>query len=154
MIGALVRMGRGAALAGAAALALGMPAPASAQDAPPAVTYRQNVMQAIRTNVAQLRAVAEVGHPTHTVHYARALYGLGEILGDAFRNGSAEGSGALPAVWQNHAQFEERVAAFRTATAHLLEAAEMRNQSAIQQAVQEVGGTCGACHQVFRARTN
>lgn len=149
MIGPLTRMTAGCALAGA--LALGAPAHAAAQDAPPEVTYRQNVMQAIRTNVGQLRALANLDHPTHTVHYARALYGLGEMLGDAFASGSAEGSGALPLVWQNHAQFEERVTAFETATAQLLEAAEMRDQAAIQSAVQAVGGTCGACHQVFRA---
>lgn len=140
-----------AALVLAGALTLGAPERAVAQDAPAEVTYRQNIMQAIRTNVMQLRAVGAVGQPTHTVHYARALYGIGEMLGDAFREGSAANSGALPAVWQNRAGFEERVTAFEVATAQLLEAAEMRDAEAIQQGIQAVGGTCSACHQAFRA---
>jgi cytochrome c556 len=134
----------------AAVVSMGAPDIASAQDAPAEVTYRQNIMQAIRTNLMQLRAVGNVGQPTHTVHYARAMYGLGDMLGQAFESGSAANSGALPAVWQNRAQFNERVAAFEAASAQLLEAAEMRDQAAITQAVQAVGGTCSACHQVFR----
>lgn len=135
----------------AGALALGSPERAVAQDAPAEVTYRQNIMQAIRGNLMQLRAVGNVGHPTHTVHYARALYGLGEMLGDAFHDGSAADSGALPAVWQNRAGFEEQVSGFQEATAQLLEAAEMRNAAAVQRGVQAVGGTCSSCHQAFRA---
>lgn len=135
----------------AAAVAVSAPSAVSAQDAPPEVTYRQNLMQAIRTNVQQLRAVGNLGHPTHTVHYARALYGLGEMLGDAFREGSPDGSGSQAAVWQDRQGFGERVTAFEVATAKLLEAAEMRNQAAIQAAMQEVGGTCSACHQSYRA---
>lgn len=139
------------ALVLAGALALGVPERGVAQGAPAEVTYRQNIMQAIRTNVMQLRAVGAVEQPTHTVHYARALYGIGEMLGDAFRDGSAANSGALPAVWQDRASFEERVSAFQTATAQLLEAAEMRDAAAIERGVQAVGGMCSACHQAFRA---
>ncbi|MDZ7780701.1 MAG: cytochrome c [Gemmatimonadota bacterium] len=132
-------------------IVLGAPDRAAAQDAPPEVTYRQNLMQAIRTNVIQLRSVAEVGHPDHTVHYARALYGIGEILGDAFREGSAANSGALQDVWNDHSEFQEQVEFFRSATGELLEAAEMRDAAAIQEGIQSVGGTCSACHQDFRA---
>lgn len=135
----------------AGVLALGAPERIVAQDAPAEVTYRQNVMQAIRTNLMQLRAVGAVEQPTHTVHYARALYGLGEMVGDAFHDGSAADSGALPAVWQNRAGFGEQVSAFQEATAQLLEAAEMRDAAAIQRGVQSVGGTCSSCHQAFRA---
>ena len=140
-----------AAVAVIAAVALIGPNHASAQDAPAEVTYRQNLMQAIRTNVLQIRAVGAVSQPTHTVHYARALYGLGEMLGEAFENGSPASSRSLPAVWQNQAGYAERVAAFQAATAQLLEAAEMRNQAGIEAAVEAVGGTCGACHETFRA---
>ena len=147
----MIRTIRCSAVVALVAVGLAAPRDAAAQDVPAEVTYRQNLMQAIRTNVQQLRAVGAVNHPTHTVHYARALYGIGEILGEAFENGSAANSGALPAVWQNRAGFEERLAAFRAATAQLLEAAEMRDQAAIQSAVQAVGGTCSACHQTFRA---
>ncbi len=140
-----------AALVLAGALALGTPERVVAQDAPAEVTYRQNIMQAIRTNIMQLRAVGAVDQPTHTVHYARALYGIGEMLGDAFRDGSAANSGALPAVWQDRAGFEEHVSGFREATGQLLEAAEMRDAAAIQRGVQAVGGTCSSCHQTYRA---
>lgn len=140
-----------AAVAMIAAMGWMAPSQAAAQDAPAEVTYRQNLMQAIRTNLQQIRAVGAVSQPTHTVHYARALYGLGEMLGEAFEHGSAASSRSLPVVWQNQAGFNERVAAFQAATAQLLEAAEMRNQAGIEAGVQAVGGTCGACHQTFRA---
>lgn len=133
------------------AVSFGAPDNISAQDAPAEVTYRQNIMQGIRTNLMQIRAVGNVNHPSHAVHYARALYGMGEMLGDAFENGSAANSGALPEVWQNRTAFEERVTAFEEATAQLLEAAEMRDEAAVQAAVQALGGTCSACHQAFRA---
>lgn len=145
------------AVALASALGLSAPGAASAQAAPAApaeVTYRQNVMQAIRTNLMQLRAVGNVNQPTHTVHYARALYGLGEMLGQAFEQGSAANSGSLPAVWQNRSGFNTHVTGFQRATAQLLEAAEMRNSQGIQAGVQAVGGTCSGCHQEFRAPSN
>jgi cytochrome c556 len=132
-------------------LGLTTPTHAEAQDAPAEVTYRQNLMQAIRTNVLQLRAVESVSQPTHTVHYARALYGLGEMLGEAFEDGSPASSRSLPAIWQNRAGYAERVAAFQAATAQLLEAAEMRNPAGVAAAMEGVGGTCGACHETFRA---
>jgi cytochrome c556 len=143
-----------AAAALVAAFGFGAPDNVSAQDAPADVTYRQNLMQGIRTNLMQIRAVGAVNHPSHAVHYARALYGMGEMLGAAFESGSAANSGALPAVWQNRTGFNERVRAFEEATAQLLEAAEMRDQAAITAAVEAVGGTCGACHQTFRAPNN
>jgi len=145
------------AVALASVLGVSAPQAASAQAAPAApaeVTYRKNIMQAIRTNLMQLRAMANVNQPTHTVHYARAMYGIGEMLGQSFESGSAAESGSLPAVWQNRAGFNSHVTTFQRATAQLLEAAEMRNAQGIQAGIQAVGGTCSACHQEFRAPTN
>jgi len=152
----VIRSSRLSLVLALAAWALTAPAAVSAQnqEAPPEVTYRQNLMRLLGTNMGQLRAVGGLGHSSHTVHYARALYGVGEILGAAFENGSPEGSGSLPAVWQNRRGFNERVDAFAAAAGRLLEAAERRDAAAIQQATQEVGQTCGACHQSFRERRN
>ncbi len=134
-----------------AVAAFAAPRAVAAQDAPVEATYRQTLMQAVLANIRQIRAVGDVGQPTHTVHYARALYGIGEMLGDAFEDGAPGDSRSLPAVWQNRAAFAEEVAAFQAATAQLLEAAEMRDQDAIQAGIAAVGGTCSSCHGTFRA---
>jgi cytochrome c556 len=135
----------------AVALTMAAPAVASAQDAPPEVAYRQNVMQAMLANYRQIQAVGDLGHTTHTVHYARALYGLGEILGDAFRDGTPDGSRSLPAIWEDRSGYADAVTAYEVAAAKLLEAAEMRNESAVQASFEELAGSCGACHETFRA---
>jgi len=143
----------GIALVGA--LALVAPSGVAAQDGPPpAVAYRQAMMQAIRSNLAQLRAATAVNHPDHVVQYTRALYGLGEMLGEVFPAGTAEGSRALPAIWQNRADFDAKVKAFQDATAQLLEAGERRDAAAVTAAAQAVQGTCGGCHTPYRGPAN
>jgi len=139
----------------AATVALAAPTDVVAQDAPPEVTYRKGLMQAMRYNITQLRSTGDLGHGSHAVHYARALYGNAEMLTDAFAEGSTgEGSRALAAIWQNRSGFRDAVEAYQTAAAHLLEAAEMRNTAAMGRAAQAMGASCGGCHEPFRAENN
>jgi cytochrome c556 len=138
----------------AAALATA-PTVVAAQEGSPEVEYRKAVMQAIRVNNGQLRALAELDHPEHAVHYARALYGLAEILPDVFAQGTAgPDSRALPAIWERPQEFQSSVAAFQTAAGQLLEAAERHDAAGMQRASEALGQSCGGCHQPFRAQAN
>lgn len=139
----------------AAGMVLAGPTDVAAQDEAPIVTYRKGLMQAIRYNNGQIRAVGDAGQPAHAVHYARALYGLGEMLPDVWPQGSTgEGSRAAAAIWSNQRQFNQAVEAFQSATAQLLEAAEGRDQAAFGRAMQALGPTCAGCHQTFRGPAN
>ncbi|MBC6407578.1 MAG: cytochrome c [Rhodobacteraceae bacterium] len=65
-------------------------------------------------------------------------------------NGSIVGTRALPAIWENNAAFLDRWGAFAAAAAAMAEAAG-GGKEAIGAAMGQIGGTCKACHDGFRA---
>jgi cytochrome c556 len=66
-------------------------------------------------------------------------------------NASTKGidSKALPAVFENEAKFKEAQDRFTGAVAKL---AAAKDEGAIKAAAGEVGKSCGACHNDFRAK--
>jgi cytochrome c556 len=76
---------------------------------------------------------------------------LATMLPEAFpANSGGEGSRALPAIWENPADFAARVQAIRTAADALVEAARGGNADQIQAAQQGVQQACAGCHMTFR----
>lgn len=64
--------------------------------------------------------------------------------------GQAEGTRALPAIWEKPEEVAAALTGFRTATAALAAAAGT-DQAALQAALGPVGQACGSCHQAYRA---
>jgi len=76
-------------------------------------------------------------------------------LADAFPDNTAgTGSRALPAIWSDHADFMDKVTAIQTASTELVAATRTGDPALIQPALQAVQGTCGSCHDTYRAPAN
>lgn len=146
-------------LAGVAlALALGATAPATiaAQDGSPVVQYRKSIMQAFRTHTGGVRAALGDAAPMgHAEHHAVAFEHMTQALANVFPAGSGgEGSRALPAIWENRADFMNKVTAIQTAAAQLVTASRSGDADAISNALRAVQGTCGSCHDTYRGPAN
>src|SRR5205085_3342953 len=74
----------------------------------------------------------------------------GAQLGALFPESSKTGeTRALPAVWENKADFSAKLATFNTDVAAAKTAAS--DETAGKAALQKIGGDCGACHSTYRA---
>ena len=73
---------------------------------------------------------------------------------DWFPEGTGPDSGvktdALPAIWENRADFEQKLADFRAASDELAAIAPGGDVAAIGAAFQKTGGACKSCHDKYR----
>ncbi len=68
-----------------------------------------------------------------------------------FPEGSAEGTEALPAIWENWDDFTAKVEKFKADVAGVA-ANPPADQAALGAALGTIGGNCGACHQTYRMK--
>ena len=66
---------------------------------------------------------------------------------------SAEGTHALPAIWDKHDDFLAHVATLNEAAGGM-KAAAGTDLAALQAAMGPLGGACGGCHKLYRAPLN
>ena len=66
---------------------------------------------------------------------------------------STDDTRALPAIWEDRADFDAKAEALTQATASLAEVAGT-DLAALQGAMGGVGEACGACHKAYRAPEN
>jgi len=119
------------------------------------LVYRQNMMEQLAQSLTALAAIQNgtVGSPADLVGRATVVRELAMALTSAFPVGSGGGeSRSLPAVWDDPAEFSQRVAATQMAAETLLSAARSGNGEAVTSAIADVRQTCNACHEAFRAR--
>jgi len=143
-------------LALALALLVGgfLPGALQAQEASPEADYRATVMQGIRYHFGALRLLTGGGVdlPSHVVHHASSLETLSGLAHDIFPEGSGgDATRALPVIWTDAEGFQEKLEAFQSAAAALHQAAEAGNTDAVASGVRDVGSTCSACHDDYRA---
>ncbi len=145
-----------AALSIAAGLAVLAPTVAQAQDAQPVVQYRQSLMDALRAHMGGVNAATTGTAPIgHSEYHAVAFERMAQALANAFPEGSGgPSSRALPAIWENRADFMDKVTDIQMAAARLVTASRTGDAEQIGSAVQAVRGTCGACHNPYRAPAN
>lgn len=63
---------------------------------------------------------------------------------------SAEGTRALPVIWENLDDFAGKFADLRTAT-EVMQGAAGTDLASLQGAMGQLTGACGSCHQTYRA---
>lgn len=132
--------------------------PASAADDPASlVKYRKAIMKAIGGHMGALAAVAkgEVSFSDEAVGHAHAINEMSKNLLRLFPEGSDYDSvgdtDALPAVWEQWANFEAAAKAFQDESAKMAEAAKSGDAAAFGQQVGALGRNgCGNCHDTFR----
>jgi cytochrome c556 len=121
-----------------------------------AFQFRQSVMRTIAYKVAAARAMAQGEAPVDEalfVKHARDVATLASMIPEGFiPNSAVEGSAALPDVWTNMADFQQKAADLQNAAQSLADAAAANGFEAAKGMVQAVGQTCGACHRPYRRR--
>jgi cytochrome c556 len=140
-------------------ISCGQQAPTAAADDTPemaAFHYRQHLMETIAFKVGQARGMAQgeiaVDEAAFAKH-ARDVAALAGMIVEGFIPGSAvEGSAALPEVWTNMADFQQKAADLQTAAQALADAAGTNGFEAAKGMVQAVGQSCGGCHRPYRRR--
>jgi cytochrome c556 len=141
-------------LAAAATLVL----PAAAQDLPAPVQARQGQFQIMALNIGVLANMARGNAEYDAATAQTAADNLVAIssVDQSFNwpagtdNAALDGTRALPAIWENLPDVIEKWQAFGAA-AEGLAAVAGTGLEPMQAALGPVGGTCGACHDDYRA---
>ena len=95
-------------------------------------------------------AEAANGHASNLA--ALSFYDLNDLFPAGSSNADRPGdTRALPAIWDNLDDVGQKVTAFKAAVSGMSEAAGQGRQ-ALGAAVQDLGRTCQACHDDYRAR--
>ena len=114
--------------------------------------YRHGVMEAIGGHMTAMVTILRKGvHQDELALHASGIAALAGISSDIFPAGSdVEKSEALPAIWENRADFDAAMTKF-VKTAKLMEqAASIGDMRQIGSAIQSLGGACKGCHDDFR----
>ena len=150
-------MKKTALMIGAVALTLGTLAFADegheGQD--PSVVARKSHMQLYAHNLGILGGMAQgkIDYDAQAAQNAAdnmvALAGMEQ--GTYWPEGTAEGTKALPAIWENLDDFLDKEDGLHTASLAAAEVAGTDLES-LQGAMAGLGGACSACHREYRAR--
>lgn len=134
-------------IAAGIAVALGSAIVAQAQS--PLIEQRQNLMKqqagATRVIVPMVRG-EQPFNLAAAKQAASTLAATAKQIPGLFPSGS-EGGDALPAIWQNKADFEAKAKGLEDAAARLAAAGD---EPAFKAAFPAVGQACGGCHQTYR----
>jgi len=142
-------------IAGAAALTLGTMALADGHAEDPAVVARQAHMQLYSHNIGILGGMAQ-GKIDYDAELAQvAADNLAAVASLDERTywvaGTAEGTKALPAIWENMDDFAAKQQMMTDASAAMAGVAGT-DLASLQWAMGDLGGACSACHREYRAR--
>jgi cytochrome c556 len=120
-----------------------------------AYMYRHAVMELVAANNAVLGGMARGEIPDDQARFTKAatnLAALATMLPDGFeQEGIAAGSRALPEIWTNMSDFEQKAADFENAAQSVAAAATGGNFAQAKELAGGIGQTCGGCHRPYRA---
>jgi cytochrome c556 len=148
----------GALLVPLLVVSCGGQAPEVVDDSPEATAfrYRQGLMRAIAWKVGEVRAMAQGEKPANDAvfaKYARDIVTLASMVPEGFiPNSLVAGSAALPEVWTNMADFNQKSMDTQNAAQALADAATQNGFEAAKGLVQPLGQSCGGCHRPYRRR--
>lgn len=139
-----------------AALAMATPAAAQFQKPEDAVKYRQSVFTIMGNHMGRIGAMV-MGRVPFDAKAAqdstRVLALVSTLAGQTFTaNTESVQSKALPAIWKEQDKFKAGYDKMVAEVAKLDAAAKTGNLDAIKTTFGDVGGTCKACHDSYRAK--
>ena len=118
--------------------------------------YGIRVVETSPADFGKLRAMAMGEIPVDdmaAVKGARDVAVLAGMLPEGFiPNSAVKGSAALPEIWTNFPDFEQKAKDLQTAATALADAAQANGFEASKGMVQAVGQSCGGCHRPYRRR--
>ena len=143
-------------VAGAATVTFGTMAFADGHaEVDPAVTARQAHMQLYTHNLGILGSMAQekteydAALAQIAANNMAAVAALDETT--YWIEGTAEGTKALPAIWENMDDFAAKQDGMTTAAAAMAQVAGT-DLASLQGAMGDLGGACSACHREYRQR--
>ncbi len=133
-------------------------AEAAVDDSPEgqAIAFRQANMDTLQYKVGRLRGMAMGEIPVDEAAFAKGASDVatlaGMIVEGFIPNSSKPSSAALPEVWTNMADFQQKAADLQNAAQALASAASAQGFESAKGMVQAVGQGCGGCHRPYRRR--
>jgi len=128
-------------------------APAVMADSKTETEYRQAVYKSIGGHMtAIVTSLKNQVHMEYFAMHALCLASLANVAPNVFPEGSAtEKSKALPAIWENRAEFDAAMDKFVDAANNFATVAESGDMSKVGNAMKALGGSCKGCHDNFKA---
>ncbi|HVY67066.1 MAG TPA: cytochrome c [Gammaproteobacteria bacterium] len=118
--------------------------------------YRDGLMKAIAWKVGKLRGMAQGEVPVDEEAFKKNSHDVvalaGMITEGFIPNSAVPGSAALPEIWMNFADFQQKANDLQNAAKALADSADQGGFEAAKGMVQAVGQTCGGCHRPYRRR--
>lgn len=120
------------------------------------VEDREALMKSFGASLGQLAPMAKGEKPFDAAAVAAALETLNANaakfdVAALFPAGSGAGTDALPAIWDNMADFQARVDKMK-ADVSALAANPPADQAKLGAALGTIGGNCASCHEAYRAK--
>jgi cytochrome c556 len=151
----LTRIGAATALAAVSVLAFSQGGPPNPDKT--AIEARQAVFKLINNQNAPVGAMLRGGSFDAALveRNAGRIKVLADMIPELFARDTRQykdaPTRALDGIWTSQADFKTKAEALGTAATALAAAAKTGDRTAVQNAVRTLGGTCGACHDSFRA---
>ena len=118
--------------------------------------YREGLMTVIAYEVGHLRGMASGDMPMDEAAFTKGTKDLvtlaGMITQGFIPNSAVEGSAALPEIWMNWDDFQQKAADLQMAAQALADSASQDGVDAAKGLIQPVGQACGGCHRPYRRR--
>ena len=141
-------------IGGGIALTVGIALSVNADDAG-AIKYRQAVMKVVGGHMGASVAIikGQVPYKDDLLVHARGLDHMAKLVANAFEQETFGGkTRAKDDIWEDADGFNEKVEAFKEATAAFLSAAESGGPEAAGAKLGPLGETCKGCHKKYRAK--
>lgn len=119
-----------------------------------AIKYRDSVFHVIAHNFSNIGAMIK-GKKAYDaqaiVQRAYNIQALSHMALEGFIANSDKGDTEAKAdIWQNKADFEQKMQNFQFSAAKLAKAAVAENKKEVKQAFSETAKTCKACHKLYK----
>jgi cytochrome c556 len=138
-----------------AALAGGIAIAEAQTNAAAAITARQDAMKAQGSAMRTLTPIVRGEQPWNQQAAVQALTTLNNTIPAVFPQGSGPEAGktdALPAIWQNWADFQAKAKTLETESAKLLQLAQAGDEAGFKAQFPAIGRSCGGCHENYRVK--
>ena len=119
------------------------------------IKYRQAVMKAVGSHMGGSVAIikGKVPYKDDLVAHATGLHDMASIAANAFEQKTEGGkTRAKPNIWEDTADFSDKIEDMKKATAAFLAAAKSGGPAAAGAKLGAVGDSCKGCHKKFRAK--
>ena len=117
------------------------------------IKYRRNVMKSNGAHAAAANAILQgkVDYKNQLADHAKALENVNKDIPSLFPKGSESGdTKALPAIWENRAEFEKRANDAKQKSAEFAKAAMTGDTQVATAKFKELSDACKSCHKDFR----